>query len=359
MEMKAGLIHAPGDPVQFESVELEDLRENEILVKIVASGICHTDLSQQESALNFPVILGHEGSGIVEKVGAKVSKVKEKDKVILSYTYCGECEACMEGRTYECHHIYEYFEGLRIDGTSSVSKDGKYLPTLIQQGSFGEYVVVTENSAVVVNDSDVDLQLLGPLGCGLMTGAGSVLNYLKPQKGESLVVTGGGAVGLAGVMAGAISGCFPIILIDKNSDRLTMAKKIGATHTIDSSEVDVIESIQDITKEVDNYFDTTGYKPLLEDIKQTLSIHAKTCGVGIGGAIHFNQEEINQGKRWIITNEGWAQPEKFIPKLLDYHAKGLFPFDRLTTLYPIRKINEALQDSKEGLVIKPIVVMRE
>lgn len=359
MEMKAGVINEPGGAIQFETVEIDDLGENEILVRIVASGICHTDLTQQKNAFNYPILLGHEGSGIVERVGAKVSKVKEKDKVILSYTYCGECEACLEGRTYECNHLYEYFEGLRLDDTSSVSKNGRYVPTLIQQGSFAEYVVASENSAVVVNYSDVDLTLLGPLGCGLMAGAGSVLNYLKPHKGESLVITGAGTVGLAGVMAGAISGCYPIIVMDKNSDRLTVAKKIGATHTIDTSEVDVIEGIQDITQGVDNYFDTTGYNPLLEEIKQTLSDHAKTCGVGIGGAIHFNQAERNQGKRWVTTNEGWATPQRFIPELLNYHAKGMFPFDTLTEIYPMCKINEALQDSKAGLVIKPVVVMRE
>jgi aryl-alcohol dehydrogenase len=345
--------------IVFSDIKLEMPRINEVCVKIVASGVCHTDTAYRYGMKYYPIILGHEGSGIIIYVGGNVKKVVPGDHVLLSYTYCGECGSCKANKTYECSSMMDNFNGLREDGTSPVSLEGKKVACLLRQGSFSTYCVCNEKAVIKVKET-LDLRLLSPMGCGFQTGAGSVLNYLKPKKGSSLVVFGSGSVGLAGVMAAKIAGCSVIISVDCVSMKINLAKEVGATHGIDSSghsADEIIKIINDISGGgVDYAFDTTGDCVLLSVLKVVLKSNG--CGCGVGGAgITLNKKEKKEGKTWANIDAGCAVPYQFIPLMIDYYEKGMFPVEKLITHFPFDKINDAIKAADEGRVIKPILLM--
>jgi aryl-alcohol dehydrogenase len=337
----------------MEELDLEDPRDDEVLVKVAACGVCHTDMVMRGGHY----LLGHETSGIVVKNGKKVRKFKPGDWVIATYTYCGKCSACKEGRTYECDSVYQFFGGERPDGSTPFSLNGKRVSPLMRQGGFSTFTVCHENALTIANTT-LDLRSLAPVGCGVMTGAGSVMNYLKPQKGKPLAVFGTGAVGLSAVLAAGICGCDPIIAVDKNSARLNMASEFGATYCINTIEVeDVVTTIRDICGGIDYGFDTSGSRTLLENLRLTLNREGKACGVGIGGSINFNRKEHGEGKTWGSPDTGWSVPQKFIPHLLTLQKEGVFPFEKMIHFYPFDQINQAFKDAEEGKTIKPVLVM--
>lgn len=235
MKIKAAVQITGSGELSLCSIEVEEPRADEALVKIVACGICHTDIMMQHGNGNIPFLLGHEGSGIIEKVGSNVTDFSPGDSVVISYTSCGHCPSCARKRPFQCENLYNpFFLGYREDGTTSASLNGTPVPTLIGQGSFAEYAVVHRSSLVKV-DQALDLRVLAPLGCGMMTGAGAVVNYLKPEKGSSILICGLGAVGFGALTAAKQSECGTIIVIDRVSERLKLAEKFGATHIIYSS----------------------------------------------------------------------------------------------------------------------------
>jgi aryl-alcohol dehydrogenase len=356
MKIKAAVLSGPGKKLAITELDLAEPRDQEVLVKISACGVCHTDLWVQDYSRHYPIVLGHETSGIIEKTGKGVTGLQPGDPVVLSYTYCGECEACRSGRTYECEHLYDFFEGLRLDGTSPRSLRGKPVAALIGQGGFAAYTVCHKNTVVKV-DGGFDLQLLGPLGCGVLTGAGSVLNCLKPAKKKAIAIGGVGCVGLSALMAAKRSGCSPIIAIDRIPGRLEMAKELGATHCINGDETDISAEIKKFCGGVDYAFDTSGNRRLLDALRIRLNPGASACGVGIGGSMNLSRKEKEQGKTWEDTTAGWSVPQKLIPRLLAWHKAGKFPFDRMIKVFPFDEINEAFEANRSGSVIKPVVVI--
>ena len=365
MKMKAAVVREKGGSFSIEEVELHDPKEGEVLVRIVASGVCHTDAVARDQLIPIPLpaILGHEGAGIVEKVGKGVTSVQPGDHVVLSYASCGQCENCLAGHPSLCTQFVTLnFLGKMSDDTHRIQEggpSGRFISTFFGQSSFATYAVAHERNVVKV-DKEVDLTLLGPLGCGIQTGSGTVLNKLRPEFGSSIAVYGCGAVGLSAVMAAKIAGCAQIIAVDIHQNRLDLALELGATHALNSKDVDLVEEIRKITKGGSHYgVETTGVATVVRQAAQALRTRGTLAIVGVTGEVTFNVNDdiMSQGKTLVGVIEGDAVPQLFIPKLIEYYKAGQFPFDKLIKFYSFEQINEAFADSEKGLTIKPVITM--
>jgi len=353
-------------PLRLEQLELDDPRDTEVRVRMVASGVCHTDAIVRDGVYPtpLPAVLGHEGAGVVEAVGKAVTTVVPGDHVVLSAAYCGHCLECRAGRMAYCENLFaEDFGGRRTDGTTALSaEDGSAVSShFFGQSAFGTYANVVENSVVRVGP-EAPLEVLAPLGCGMQTGAGSVLNELRPPAGSSIAVTGSGAVGLAAIMAARVAGCTTIVAIDLHDNRLELAKELGATHTINSGRDDLAEALSTITggKGVNYILDTTAVPGVLAKAAEALSIRGTLALVGAaapGTAVPF---EIGASlvKGWTFKTiiQGSSVPQRFIPTLVELWEQGRFPFDKLIRTYKLDDINTAFADSESGAVVKPVVV---
>jgi aryl-alcohol dehydrogenase len=363
MKISAAVARAKNTPFTLETLSLDEPRFDEVLVRLVATGICHTDISMRDHKIYpipHPVVLGHEGAGIVERVGAGVTKVKAGDHVILASNSCGHCPSCVEGMPVYCYDFNAYnFSGSRPDGTSPLSKNGEKIHYFHAQSTFANYSVTRERSVVKVN-KDAPLELLGPLGCGVMTGAGAVINSMAVGVGHSIAVFGTGSVGLSAIMAAKLVGAGIIIAVDLVESRLTLARELGATHTVNPDKESTIEAIKKITGAGVNFtLDTTGNMKVLRQAMDVLAPRG-TCGfVGgapEGAAVTINVEQIMVGGRTIRgIIEGDSNPEVFLPKLIELYMLGRFPFDKLVKFYPFEEINTAVDDALSGRTVKPIL----
>lgn len=352
-------------PLSIEQLELDDLRRDEVRVRMVATGICHTDAIVRDGVYPtpLPAVLGHEGAGIVEEVGADVTSVIPGDHVVLSAAYCRKCSQCQTGHMAYCENLFaQDFGGCREDGTTALSKGDESISShFFGQSSFATRANVSESSIIKI-DPSVPLEKMAPLGCGIQTGAGAVLNELRPAAGSSFAVTGTGAVGMAAVMAARVIGCTTIIAVDRHESRLKLAKELGATHTINTSEVDLTEELLRITNGagVNSVLDTTGIPKLLVAAAQGLSIRGTLALVGAAAPGTEAPFEIGASlvKGWTFKTivQGSAVPQEFIPRLVSLWKQGRFPFDRLIETYSLEQINEAFADSESGKTIKPVVV---
>ncbi|PPA69435.1 NAD(P)-dependent alcohol dehydrogenase [Jeotgalibacillus proteolyticus] len=359
MKIKAAVTNAQGEDFILKEVDLAAPKANEVLVKIVATGVCHTDAVARDAAIApLPAVLGHEGSGIVEAVGAGVTRLEKGDHVVLSFAHCGHCENCLIGHPTVCETFNDLnFGGVNDDHTHRLSQDGQPLSTFFGQSSFGTFAVAHERNVVKV-DKDVDLALLGPLGCGIQTGAGTVLNKLKPEFGSTIAIYGAGAVGLSAIMAAKIVGCQTIIAVDVHDSRLDMAKQFGATHALNGTQVDVVKEIKEITNGGTKYaVDTTGVPPVVRQSLQALRPLGVSAIVGVTPEMNIDvhNDLMAEGKTMVGVIEGDAVPNVFIPQLIAYFKAGQFPFDKLVTFYEFDQINEAFVDSKAGRTIKPVL----
>lgn len=359
MKIKAAVVHESNEALKIEEVELMEPKADEVLIKIVATGVCHTDAeSVSGRGAPFPAVLGHEGAGIVEKVGASVTNVVPGDHVVLSYSYCGECSQCLTGHQNLCERTVELnFGGKSKDGSNRIHQHDHPVATFFGQSSFATYAVANKNNVVKV-DKDIDLALLGPLGCGIQTGSGTVMNSLRPEPGTSIAIFGGGAVGLSAVMAAKIMGLKHIIVVDLHESRLELAKELGATHVLNGKEVDVVKEIKEITDGGVHYaIETTGAAPVIKQSIHALRVSGTVSIVGMGGdvVINFTNDILMEGKRVIGTVQGDSVPQIHIPRLVQYYKEGKFPFDKLVKFYDFEDINQAFEDSKIGITIKPIV----
>lgn len=359
MKVIAAVVHETNEALKIEEVELMEPKADEVLIKIVATGVCHTDAeSINGRGAPFPAVLGHEGAGIIEKVGASVTNVTPGDHVVLSYSYCGECSQCLTGHQNLCERTVELnFGGKSKDGSNRIHQHEHPVSTFFGQSSFATYSIANKNNVVKV-DKEVDLALLGPLGCGIQTGSGTVMNSLRPEPGTSIAIYGGGAVGLSAVMAAKIMGLKHIIVVDLHENRLELAKELGATHTLNGKEVDVVKEIKEITDGGVQYaIETTGAAPVIKQSIHALRVSGTVSIVGMGGdvMINFTNDILMEGKRVIGTVQGDSVPQIHIPRLVQYYKEGKFPFDKLVKFYDFEDINQAFEDSKIGVTIKPIV----
>jgi len=339
---------------------LDEPREDEVLVRLVATGVCHTDIVLSQFPRSMPAVLGHEGSGIVERVGSHISKVKPGDHVVLSYLFCGQCKPCQQGKYGYCQRFrLVNFAGIRPDGSTTMHQgDTVVHGSFFGQSSFATYALATERNVVKVR-ADIPFELLGPLGCGIQTGAGAVINALAPRAGSSLVVFGTGAVGLSAIMAARVVGCTMIIGVDIRPQRLALAQELGATHIINGREGTTVEQIRQITGGGASYsLETTAVPALVRQAVDCLETTG-TCGV-LGAAAPGTEFSLDMGTvglgrtvRGII--EGDSIPDVFIPQLIELYVQGRFPFDKLIKTYLFAEINAAVAASESGETVKPVL----
>ncbi len=362
MEIKAAVIFEKSGTFCIENLELSDPNDDEVLVRIVATGICHTDLGARDQHLPVPLpcVFGHEGAGIVEKVGARVTKVKPGDHVVLTWDFCGGCKACKSGENSYCHNFFLHnFHGARPDGTTTLRKgDQDIHGSFFCQSSFSNFALANERNAVKVSE-EVPIEILGPLGCGIQTGAGAIMNTLQPRPGASIAVFGVGTVGLSAVLGSVVCGCTTIIAVDIHSNRLRMAKKLGATHTVNADKVNPVEAILEITGGGAEFsLECVGNPKVLRqavDVLPRLGICGLLGVVPPGTEVSLDMDGLMNGRTVRGIIEGDAIPDLFIPKLIELYIQGRFPFDRLITFYPFNEINRAVEDMEKGRVIKPVL----
>ncbi len=366
MKVKAAVLEGVNESFKVTEVELDKPQSNEVLVKLVASGVCHTDATVADGTvpLPLPAILGHEGSGIVEEVGPDVQNFKKGDHVVIGFASCGECKYCKAGRPGACVRFAELNmgSGEMKDHTHRLhTEDGKDISNFFGQSSLATYAVTDTNNLVKVPD-EIDLRYLGPLGCGFMTGSGSVLNALDPEAGSNLAVFGTGAVGLAGIMAGNVANCAHVIAVDINDERLELAKTLGATDSINSKNEEVIDRIKEITEGsmIDYALDTTGVPAVIENALRSLAIAGQLAPIAVSPKdITINPlNDLLMPSRTIKgVIEGDAVPQTFIPKLVSFYKAGKFPIDKLTKFYSLDQVDQAFADSKNGKTVKPVIVL--
>lgn len=362
--IKAAIVREKGGAMSIEDVRIGEPADDEVLVRIVATGICHTDLSVRDQLLPMPLpaVLGHEGSGVVEAVGRSVTNVVPGDHVVMSYAWCGSCDLCHSGHPAHCENVLpQCFGGSRADGSTGIT-DSTGAPIhdhFFAQSSFAEYALANMRNVVKV-PKDLPLDLLAPLGCGLQTGAGAVLQALKVKPGSSFVAFGIGAVGLAAIMAAKVAGATKVIAVDINPERLALAAEIGATHTINGKEVDAVAKIQEITgKGADFALEASGVGAVLRQAIDCLGIFG-TCGI-VGAPPLGSEVKVDvmgvmiPGKRVMGIVQGDVISATFIPTLIELYRQGRFPFDRLIKQYDFADINQAIADSETGKTIKPVL----
>lgn len=365
MQIKAAISREKGAPLSVETIEIEDPRDSEVLVRVVATGVCHTDMVVRDGMLPTPqpVVLGHEGAGVVEKVGRAVTKVAPGDHVVMTFNSCGHCDSCLENEPAYCHEFFpRNFFATREDGSSGLSKgDERINGNFFGQSSFATYALCHQRNVVKV-PKDAPLELMGPLACGVQTGAGAVMNALQVSAGKSFAVFGSGSVGLSAIMAAAAVGATTIIAVDTNDERLAFAKEVGATHAFNPAKDDVVAAITALTRTGLNYaLDTTGLPQVIRNAVLCLAPRG-ACGIlgasPMGSELNLDEVHfMSGGRRLIGIVEGSSAPDVFIPKLAALHAQGRFPFDKMVRFYPFSAVNEAIHDSETGKAIKPILRM--
>ncbi|MFD5259043.1 alcohol dehydrogenase catalytic domain-containing protein [Streptomyces bobili] len=354
------MLRAPDGPFSVEPVTLRPLSPTQVLVKIAGTGLCHTDVRPREADIWAdvgPAVLGHEGSGVIEAVGTSVTEVRPGDHVVISFASCGTCRTCRLGTPAYCLR----FESLNLTGrdaegvshTHAVADGLPLADRWFGQSSFAEYSVVDQKNLVVV-DPSLPLSLLGPLGCSMQTGAGSVFHEMDLVPGQSLAVFGAGAVGLAGVMAAKAHGAADIVVVDRDESRLEVALELGATRVIRGGD-DVAAQVRGATSGVDYSLETTAVPALITASVEVLTRPGVAVLVGAGGLLTVAPRAL-AGRKVTFAFEGSAVPRVFVPQLIALWQRGLFPFERLVRTYPLAEINAAEADAAAGKTIKPVLV---
>ena len=364
MKIQAAVSRDSARPPELETLEIEDEpRSGEILVRIVASGICHTDIDVHERDRSpKPIVLGHEGAGIVERVGPGVTRLVAGDRVRLTVNFCGECPSCRANAHTYCYECMpRNFGGRRPDGSTPLSQpDGAPINAhFFGQSSFATYALADEKSAVKV-PADLPLEIMGPLACGVITGTGAVINSLAVRPGQSIAIFGSGAVGLSAVMAAKLVGATRIIAVDVVPARLELARELGATDAINGSTHNPVEAIKELTRYgVDLSFNTTRSPAVFTQALESLAPRGVTGFVGapLGSWTPDMSQLLSGGRTVRGILGGDASPGFFIPLLFEYYRQGRLPFDRLIRFYPFAEIARAIADCEHGTTIKAVLRM--
>lgn len=365
MRITAAVVEETDGPFLLQVLELEEPSAGEVLVRLVGTGICHTDGLARHGDLPFPLpgVLGHEGAGVVVAVGPGVTDVSEGDGVVIGWPSCGACRNCRAGEPRYCARLGEAVAGGGRLGGGSVLSRANGAPVashFFGQSSFATHTVVSAASLVPVPE-DLPLELMGPLACGISTGAGAIFNTARPQAGSSVVVFGVGTVGLAAVMAARNSAATRIIAVDRHQARLQLAKQLGATEIIDASTDDPVAAVTDICGgPVDYALECTGAIPVVRQAADCVGMLG-TCML-IGGApagAEFTLDHISTlwGKRVVGVLGGSGRSRELIPAVMDLYRQGRFPFDRLVEYFDLGDVSAALEASNSGEIVKPILRM--
>ncbi|CAN7310091.1 NAD(P)-dependent alcohol dehydrogenase [Phenylobacterium sp. LjRoot225] len=367
MKVTAAVATAPRSPFEIQLLDLEPPRSDEILVRIAAVGLCHTDVSARDQLLPIPLpaVLGHEGAGVVESVGEAVTKVVPGDRVVLTFRSCGRCTRCEVHQPSYCEHSGVLnFAGARPDGSRALRRDGEAISSnFFGQSSFATHALAYERNVVKVAQ-DAPLDTYAPLGCGIQTGAGAVLRSIACEPGSSLLVTGAGSVGLSAVMAArGIARCGAIMVSDPMPERRALARELGATHVIDPATGKLAHLVRAIMPAgVDYALDTTGQSKVMDAAVFCLRLAGTLGLLGIPAKADaptpgYANVVLARGLRIQGILEGDSDPDVFIPELIAHHRAGNFPFDRLISRYPFTEINQAIDDQHAGKCTKAVLVM--
>ena len=366
MKIKAAVSRQAESAFTIEDVTLDAPRENEILVRIAGVGLCHTDLLARDMVLPIqqPSVLGHEGSGVVEAVGSAIKSVKPGDHVVLTFAHCGNCRRCQDHDPACCAQMPVLnCSGGRFDGSKALhGVDGEAISShFFGQSSFGSMALACESSVIPI-DRDVPIEIMGPLGCGVQTGAGAIMNTLACANGSSLLVLGGGSLGLSAVLAAVVQGCATIIVSEPHAARRALALELGATHVIDPAAQDLATAVRDIMpRGVDYAFDTTGVAKVVGAALTAMGVRGKMviAGVPVDPASELGVPMlpmVSMGQTVVGIIAGDSEPAHFIPHLVALYRKGQLPFDRLITRYPLHQINEAVADHSSGRCVKAVLI---
>jgi len=367
MKSRAAIAREAGKPLVIEEVQVDGPKAGEVLVKIVATGVCHTDaftLSGKDPEGMFPVILGHEGGGIVQEVGAGVKSVRAGDHVIPLYTpECGECKFCLSGRTNLCQKIrVTQGKGLMPDGTSRFSIDGKPILHYMGTSTFSEYTVLPEISVAKINPR-APLDKVCLLGCGITTGIGAVLNTAKVRAGASVAVFGMGGIGLSVVQGAVMAKAGRIIAVDTNPDKFVMARALGATDCINPRDFDgaIQQKIIDMTDGgVDYSFECIGNVKIM---RSALECCHKGWGesiiIGVAGAgeeICTRPFQLVTGRVWRGSAFGGVKGRSQLPGFVERYLQGEIKIDEMISeVLPLDSINRAFDLMHEGKVIRSVI----
>ena len=367
MKTKAAVAFGAGKPLEVVEVDLDGPRAGEVLVEMKATGVCHTDaftLSGDDPEGIFPVILGHEGGGIVEQIGAGVTSVAVGDHVIPLYTpECGECKFCLSGKTNLCQKIREtQGKGLMPDGTTRFSKDGKPIYHYMGCSTFSEYTVLPEISLAKVNKA-APLEEVCLLGCGVTTGIGAVMNTAKVEEGASVAIFGIGGIGLSAVIGATMAKAGRIIAIDINESKFELARKLGATDCINPKDYD--RPIQDVIVEltdggVDYSFECIGNVNVM---RSALECCHKGWGesvvIGVAGAgqeISTRPFQLVTGRVWRGSAFGGVKGRTELPQYVERYLNGEFKLnDFITHTMALEQINEAFELMHAGKSIRSVI----
>lgn len=367
IKCRAAVAWKAGEPLKIEQVEVAPPKKGEVRVKLIATGVCHTDaftLSGEDPEGNFPAILGHEGGGIVESVGEGITSVKPGDHVIPLYTpECGECKFCKSGKTNLCQKIREtQGKGLMPDGTSRFSINGKPIYHYMGTSTFSEYTVLPEISLAVINP-EAPLKEVCLLGCGVTTGMGAVNNTAKVEKGATVAIFGLGGIGLAAVIGARLAGSGRIIAIDINEGKFELAKKLGATECINPQKYD--KPIQEVIVEltgggVDYSFECIGNVNVM---RSALECCHKGWGesiiIGVAGAgqeIRTRPFQLVTGRVWRGTAFGGVKGRSELPGYVERYLAREFPLDNfITHTMRLEKINDAFDLMHRGKSIRSVI----
>ncbi len=362
MRAVAAVARERGGPLSLEEIELDDPRDDEILIRMAACGVCHTDAKARDGygSVVFPIVLGHEGAGTIVEVGRTVRGLVPGDRVLLVSDFCGRCDRCRAGRTSYCEEgPRRTFGAVRPDGSTRARMGSEDIrASFFGQSAFATYALASERQALRVGD-DVPLQLFAATTCGMVTGVGAVLQVLPVGPGRSLAVMGTGTVGLAAVMAARAAGASTIVAVDKNGARLEHARALGATHLVDTDFTpDLAHTLRAISDGgCDAILDTTGSGELQLAAVAALAVLGQLGVAGGGGEPGVPLGSLMVGGksvRGII--QGDSSGTLGLQRLLKLHEAGSFPFERLVRHYPFEKVNEAIEDSLRGDTVKPVLL---
>lgn len=360
--MTVAAVVARGAPFALVEAEVPEPGPGELRIAVRAAGICHTDLAFRDIELGtpLPMVLGHEGAGIVDAVGEGVEGFRVGDRVALSYDSCGHCPVCREGAPQYClEWPVRNIAGVGPDMAPRLRRaDGQPLfGSFFGQSSFAPYAITRPRNTVPIPDA-LPFHLAAPLGCGMQTGAGAVLNTLAARSGQSLVVLGVGAVGLAAIMAARVAGMDPVVAVDRVPGRIALARELGATHGLLSGE-DLAGALGAIRPGFDAVIDTTGVPALIELGIGLLGTRGTMLVLAVsppGATASFALSGFLGGKRIIGLIEGDADPQAFVPHLAALHLEGRFPHDRLVRTYSFAEINRAAHAMETGETVKPVLL---
>jgi Zn-dependent alcohol dehydrogenase len=364
--VKAAVLREIGAPLQLEDVELDEPRAGEVLVRIEAAGVCHSDLHYMTGDLKakLPLVVGHEGAGIIEAVGPQAGgRVSVGERVALLWRpRCGECEACVAGNPVLCRfgRVLATTNGL-MDGTSRLHKGDERIHHLMGVSCFAERVVVSETSVLPLPD-DVPLEIAAISACAVITGVGAVLNAVHRPAGQPLAVFGTGGVGLAAVMGAALTGAHPVIAIDIDPVKLELARRVGATHVVNAGEGEVVDKVLELSDGgVPWMVDAVGRPETMRQAVECLRPTGTLVAIGLSStdatvAVPIN-DLVQRQKRIVGSLYGSSNPRIDLPRIFALYLAGRLPLDKLIgARRPLSAVNEAYAELRTGGVGRMILV---